>query len=57
MGAPFVRVGFEGSTLFAPGKAARLNAELVERIVSLVHQSGYELATCDEARELLLVRK
>ena len=53
MGASVVRVGFEDSTFFAPGKAAQANAELVERIVSLIHQMGYEVATCDEAREIL----
>jgi 3-keto-5-aminohexanoate cleavage enzyme len=56
MGASFVRVGFEDSTLFAPGKAAKSNAELVERIVSLVHSIGYEVATTDEARKILKLR-
>jgi len=53
MGASVVRVGFEDSAFFAPGKAARTNAELVERMVSLVHQIGYEVANCQEAREIL----
>jgi 3-keto-5-aminohexanoate cleavage enzyme len=53
MGASVVRVGFEDSAFFAPGKAAKSNAELVERIVSLIHQIGYEVAACDEAREML----
>jgi 3-keto-5-aminohexanoate cleavage enzyme len=53
MGASVVRVGFEDSVFFAPGKAARTNAELVERMVSLVHQIGYEVANCQEAREIL----
>jgi 3-keto-5-aminohexanoate cleavage enzyme len=57
MGASFVRVGFEDSPFFAPGKAARSNAELVERIVSLIHQTGYEVTSCKEAREMLGVRK
>jgi 3-keto-5-aminohexanoate cleavage enzyme len=57
MGASFVRVGFEDSPFFAPGKAAKSNAELVERMVSLIHQIGYEVATRDEAREMLGVRK
>jgi len=57
MGASFVRVGFEDSPFFAPGKAAKSNAELVERMVSLIHQIGYEVATCDEAREVLQIRK
>ena len=53
MGASVVRVGFEDSAFFAPGKAARTNAELVERMVSLVHQIGYQVAACEEAREIL----
>jgi 3-keto-5-aminohexanoate cleavage enzyme len=53
MGASVVRVGFEDSTFFAPDKAARTNAGLVERMVSLVHQLGYEVATCQEARGIL----
>ena len=57
MGASVVRVGFEDSVFFAPGKAAQTNAELVERMVSLIKQIGYEVATCDEAREMLEIRK
>jgi 3-keto-5-aminohexanoate cleavage enzyme len=53
MGATVVRVGFEDSIFFSPGRAAQTNAELVDRIVSLVHQMGCETATCDEAREIL----
>lgn len=53
MGASFVRVGFEDSPFFAPGHAARTNVELVERIVSLIRHMGLEVATCDEAREIL----
>ena len=53
MGASVVRVGFEDSVFFAPGKAAQTNAELVEKMVSLVHQIGYEVATCKEARDIL----
>lgn len=53
MGAAAVRVGFEDSIYYAPGKAAATNAELVEKIVSLIHQIGYEVATPQEARELL----
>lgn len=53
LGASMVRVGFEDSVLYAPGKAARTNAELVEKLVSLVQRIGYEVATPDEAREIL----
>jgi 3-keto-5-aminohexanoate cleavage enzyme len=57
VGASVVRVGFEDSPYFAPDKAALTNAELVERIVSLVHQMGFEVAACDEAREILGIVK
>jgi 3-keto-5-aminohexanoate cleavage enzyme len=53
MGAAAVRVGFEDSVFYAPGKAVATNAELVEKIVSLIHQIGYEVATASEARDLL----
>jgi 3-keto-5-aminohexanoate cleavage enzyme len=53
MGASVVRVGFEDSVFFAPGKAAQTNIQLVEKMVSLVHQIGYEVANCQEAREIL----
>ena len=53
MGASVIRVGFEDSPYFAPGKAAETNAELVEKMVSLIHQMGYQVATCDEARKIL----
>lgn len=53
MGAAAIRVGFEDSVYYAPGKAAATNVVLVEKIVSLVHQIGYEVATPAEARELL----
>jgi 3-keto-5-aminohexanoate cleavage enzyme len=57
MGAAAIRVGFEDSVYYAPGKAAATNAELVEKIVSLIHQIGYEVATPAEARELLGLKK
>ena len=57
LGATVVRVGFEDSPFFARGQAARTNAELVEKMVSLIQQIGYEVATCDEAREMLGIHK
>jgi 3-keto-5-aminohexanoate cleavage enzyme len=53
MGATTIRVGFEDSVFYRPGKAATTNAELVEKIVSLINQLGYEVATPQEARRLL----
>jgi 3-keto-5-aminohexanoate cleavage enzyme len=53
----FIRVGFEDSVYYAPGKAAATNVVLVEKIVSLVHQIGYDVATPAEARELMGLKK
>ncbi len=53
MGATAIRVGFEDSVYYAPGRAAATNVELVEKIVSLIHQIGYEVASPEEARKLL----
>ncbi len=53
MGATTIRVGFEDSVYYAPGKAAATNVELVEKIVSLIHQIGYEVTTPEEAPKLL----
>ena len=53
MGANAVRVGFEDSFYYAEGKLARTNAELVERLVSLIRAMGCEPATPAEAREML----
>jgi 3-keto-5-aminohexanoate cleavage enzyme len=53
MGAAAVRVGFEDSVYYAPGQAAATNAQLVEKIVALIHQIGLKIATPAEARDLL----
>jgi uncharacterized protein (DUF849 family) len=55
MGASCVRVGFEDSVFYAPGRSAATNAELVGRAVSLIRHIGYEAATCEEAREILRI--
>jgi 3-keto-5-aminohexanoate cleavage enzyme len=57
MGARAVRVGFEDSVFYAPGKAAKTNPELVEKAVSLVRQMGFEPASPKEAREMLGIEK
>jgi 3-keto-5-aminohexanoate cleavage enzyme len=57
MGANAIRVGFEDSVYFTPGNAAVTNVELVEKIVSLVRQIGYDVATPAEARKLLGLKK
>lgn len=53
MGATVVRVGFEDSFYYAPGKIAKTNAELVEQLAKLILGMGFELATPDEARTIL----
>ena len=53
MGARVVRVGFEDSVFYASGKAAKTNPELVEKVVSLIRQMGFEVASPKEARMLL----
>ncbi|GAA2089872.1 MULTISPECIES: 3-keto-5-aminohexanoate cleavage protein [Brevibacterium] len=48
-----IRVGLEDSLWDGPGKLARSNAAQVERAVQLVEALGMEVATPDEAREIL----
>ena len=52
MGASAVRVGFEDSFYYAPGKRAHTNAELVERLVAMIRMLGCEPATPEEARAM-----
>lgn len=56
MGANAVRVGFEDSFYYAPGKRAATNAELVEKLVALIRMMGCEPATPNEAREMLGIK-
>jgi 3-keto-5-aminohexanoate cleavage enzyme len=57
MGASVVRVGFEDSVWYAPGRAAGANADLVTRIVDLIQAMGGTVATPEEARRLLGIIK
>ncbi|MFS0823142.1 3-keto-5-aminohexanoate cleavage protein [Bacillus sp. 1P02SD] len=52
-----VRVGFEDNIYFRKGELAKSNAQLVERIVGIATDLGYEIATPDEAREMLGIKK
>jgi len=56
-GAGAVRVGFEDSFFYAPGKVAESNAELVERLAALVRHMGFEPATVKEAKKILKILK
>ena len=53
LGASLVRVGFEDSTVYAPGQTAQTNSELVKQIAALVRQMGCDVATPTESREML----
>jgi len=53
MGASVVRVGFEDSVYYAPGKVGKNNAILVEKAATIIRDMGFEIATAVEAREIL----
>ncbi len=52
-----VRVGFEDNVYYGKGQLAESNAQLVERIARIAKELGREIATPDEAREILNIRK
>lgn len=53
LGASVVRIGFEDSAYLAPGREARWNYELVERLAALIRAVGYEPASPERTREIL----
>ncbi len=48
-----VRVGFEDNVYISKGVLAKSNGELVEKVVRIAAELGREIATPDEAREIL----
>lgn len=52
-----VRVGFEDSVYLEKGVLAKSNGEMVEKVVQLAKLLGREIATPDEAREILSIKK
>jgi 3-keto-5-aminohexanoate cleavage enzyme len=52
-----VRVGFEDNVYFRKGELAKSNAQLVDRIATLAREFGFEIATPDEAREILGIKR
>lgn len=48
-----VRVGLEDNVYYRRGELATGNAQLVERAVRIIHDLGREVATPEEAREML----
>src|SRR5271167_4173740 len=51
-----VRVGLEDSLWIGPGQLAKSNAEQVAKARRLIEELGLELATADEAREMLSLK-
>ena len=56
LGASVVRVGFEDSVFYAPATAADTNILLVQKLVALIRQMGFEVASFQEAREILHIQ-
>jgi 3-keto-5-aminohexanoate cleavage enzyme len=48
-----VRVGFEDNIYIERGVLAKSNGELVEKVVRIAKELGREIATPNEAREIL----
>jgi 3-keto-5-aminohexanoate cleavage enzyme len=51
------RVGFEDNLFYSKGVPAKSNGELVERIARLARELGREVATPEEARKILSIKK
>ena len=51
------RVGMEDNVLYAKGQLADSNAQFVERAARVIREYGREVATPDEAREILGLKK
>ena len=51
-----VRVGLEDSIYLGRGQVARSNAEQVIKIRRILEDLGYEIATPNEAREMLALK-
>jgi len=52
-----VRVGFEDNIYISKGAMAKSNGELVEKVVRIAKEFGREIATPDEAREILGLKR
>ena len=52
-----IRVGFEDNIYLKEGVLAKSNAQLVENAVNLVHQMKFDVATADEARNIMGIKK
>ena len=48
-----IRVGMEDNVMYAKGQLASSNRQFVERAARVIREYGNEVATPDEAREIL----
>jgi 3-keto-5-aminohexanoate cleavage enzyme len=48
-----VRTGFEDAIYYAKGRLATSNAELIERVARLARETGRQIATPEQAREII----
>jgi 3-keto-5-aminohexanoate cleavage enzyme len=51
-----VRVGMEDNIYYAHGELAKSNAQLVERMVRIIRELEMDVATPEEAREILKLK-
>lgn len=51
-----VRVGLEDSLWMGPGKLAKSNAEQVRNVRAIIEALGLEIASPDEARQILSLK-
>ena len=52
-----IRVGMEDNVMYAKGVLAESNAQLIERAARVIREFGNDVATPDEAREILSLTK
>ena len=52
-----IRVGMEDNVYYAKGQLAKSNAEFVERTARLIKEANCEVATPDDARKILGLKK
>ena len=53
LGFDVIRVGFEDNIYLPNGEIAKKNVQLVESVVKIAKDLGRDIATVDEAREIL----
>ena len=52
-----IRVGMEDNVMYAKGQLANSNVQFVERAARVIREYGNDVATPDEAREILSLKK